>query len=76
MKIILALSSAIILLFSTSCKKDSTVTPYTCTSCVRTPEALAANDNTPTDNPITDDDAIFGQGIFMIKNTIVVRQTS
>ena len=45
MKIILALSSAIILLFSTSCKKDSTVTPYTCTSCVRTPEALAANDN-------------------------------
>ncbi len=45
MRIILALSSAIILLFSTSCKKDSTATPYTCASCVQSPDALAANDN-------------------------------
>lgn len=46
MKIILVLTSAIILLFSTSCKKDSTTNPpYTCASCVQTPEALAANDN-------------------------------
>ncbi len=45
MKIILALSTAIILFFGTSCKKDNDTTPYTCAACVQTPDALAANDN-------------------------------
>lgn len=35
-----------IMLFSTSCKKDKKSDPaYTCTSCVKTPDALAVNDN-------------------------------
>ncbi len=45
MKLFITLFSVTILFFSTSCKKDSTPTPYTCASCAQTPEGLAANDN-------------------------------